>query len=335
MQIGLFQRNWGLSHQIYQDNIVYYLNNFGVIIKKFTDISKVPLGSDIIWSQGAPIFDTYRLITRSNCSIVNTIHGANQFTIPLRYLTSCKRDFLRWLLKKYLQRFFWMYAKDQFSNFITVSEYSKNIISNIYKIDKKFIKVIYHGYQTKIFNEQIRPYVSNKPYLLHISNGAPIKNIQRIINAFESLKVKNINLLLVAPLYTGKMPTNKRIKFINKRNNFIPQSVIAKLYRGAIGFIFPSLDETFGMPLLEAMACGCPIITSNQSACPEITGDAALLINPYDENEISYAINKLIDEPMTRYNMIDLGRKQRKKFSWEKSAKKHMDLFSSVLYDLN
>jgi glycosyltransferase involved in cell wall biosynthesis len=106
---------------------------------------------------------------------------------------------------------------------------------------------------------------------------------------------------------------------------------LVRFYNNAIGFVFPSLHETFGMPILEAMACGCPVITSNVCACPEIAGDAALLVNPRSVEDIAAAILRIITESELRNNLREKGLKRSKIFKWEKSAKEHLKVFYDVL----
>lgn len=95
--------------------------------------------------------------------------------------------------------------------------------------------------------------------------------------------------------------------------------------------MFPSLHETFGMPILEAMACGCPVITSNVTACPEVAGDAALLVNPRSVDEIANAMRRLMEEQELRETLWERGLKRALQFTWRKSAKKHLEVFEKVL----
>lgn len=289
-----------------------------------------PHDCDLIWTQGATIVDTYKVIRKANCPIITTIHGVNQFVLPIRYLTSNKREQCRWLIKKPLQYTFWQYGKNYISKFITVSQYSKQKLHEVYKINNDDIICIYHGLNDKIFNDEVVPYNHRVPYFLHVSNGKQIKNIDRIIQAFEFLNEKNIDLLVVAPLYERSKIKNKQIKFLDNQR-YVSQAFLAKLYKGAMGFIFPSFDETFGFPILEAMACSCPVITSNISACAEIAGDAALLVNPYQIEEIADAMKKFINELLTRNSLIEKSRLHIQNFSWKKSAQDHYNLFLRVL----
>ena len=97
--------------------------------------------------------------------------------------------------------------------------------------------------------------------------------------------------------------------------------------QNAFAFVFPSLHESFGLPILEAMACGVPVITSNVTACPEIAGDAAILINPRSVEDISNAMIKIAENKNLRKQLIEKGLERASEFGWEESAKKHLEVF--------
>jgi len=332
MKVGILKRNWGKSFEVYQSNVCKKLQKYEVSFEFFDIKNKNIVDCDLIWTQGAPIIDSFRLLLNVRIPVVTTIHGVDQFIIPSKEHTYSLKSRLRWKVKKPIQSIFWRVAKGHISNFVTVSQYCKKCLQKVYHIESDRLHVVYHGYDDSVFNEKIKSYKNNNQYFLHISNGKPKKNVGRIINAFESLLMNypDIELLIVAPLYREPIPNDPRIKFID-RHNYVPQETLAKLYKGALGFVFPSIDETFGLPILEAMACGCPVVTSNISACPEIAGDAALLVNPYNVNEIYEAMRKIVSEPEKRNLLIEKSRRQREKFSWDKSAEQHYKVFSKVL----
>jgi len=106
---------------------------------------------------------------------------------------------------------------------------------------------------------------------------------------------------------------------------------LVSLYRGALGFIFPSLHEGFGVPIVESMACGCPVITSNVTACPEIVGDAALLVNPRLVEEIVKAMQRLVEDKNLCNELRKRGLERAKVFTWQRSAEKHLEIFENIL----
>ena len=107
--------------------------------------------------------------------------------------------------------------------------------------------------------------------------------------------------------------------------------VLVGLYGSASAFVYPSLYEGFGIPLLEAMSLGCPIVCSNTSSLPEVVGDAAELFNPYDESVMREAIERVVSNPEYTTSLIEKGRRRAKLFSWEKCAKETLNVYSKII----
>ncbi|MCM8764174.1 MAG: glycosyltransferase family 4 protein, partial [Candidatus Omnitrophica bacterium] len=112
---------------------------------------------------------------------------------------------------------------------------------------------------------------------------------------------------------------------------YLDAEQLACLYNGAEAFVFPSLYEGFGLPVLEAMACGCPVITSNVSALPEVAGNAAILVNPYSIEQLVEAMEKVLQNFYTRERMRMEGLKRAKDFSWEKSARQMIEVYHMAM----
>ena len=112
---------------------------------------------------------------------------------------------------------------------------------------------------------------------------------------------------------------------------YVPDDLLPNLYSEAIAFIFPSLYEGFGLPIIESMACGCPTLSSNHCSLPEIGGDAAHFFNPTDIDEISESIRKVCDDSEFRHTLVQRGPDHAKRFNWDSSFKLHMDLFETIL----
>ncbi len=134
------------------------------------------------------------------------------------------------------------------------------------------------------------------------------------------------DLIAILPGFNKKI----EIEGVTVINKEVRQDKLAEFYRGAIGFIFPSLHETFGLPIIEAMACGCPVITSNITACPEIAGDAAMLVSPRNVKEISNAMRTLAGDESVRADLRRKGIIRAEMFSWDKCAKEHLEIFEKA-----
>ncbi len=213
---------------------------------------------------------------------------------------------------------------------LTPSENTKRDIVDYYKISPEKIKVIYPGvkqFPNSGFRtaEIKKKYNLPESYILFLGTIEPRKNIIGLIEAFEKI-TSNIYLIIAgAPGWKNeeiferakKSSRNDKIKFIG----FVEPNDKPALYAGAELFIYPSLYEGFGFPVLEAMAADTPVITSNRSSLPEIVGSAAYLIDPTRPEQITIAIDEILTKPALRDLYIKNGREQAVKFSWEKAAK--------------
>ncbi|MFA5830091.1 MAG: glycosyltransferase family 1 protein [Candidatus Gracilibacteria bacterium] len=221
---------------------------------------------------------------------------------------------------------------------IAVSEFTKkDILQNIdYKGQ---IKVIHQGIaenfcqniKTETTKQVLRKYHLQEPYLLFLSTIEPRKNVNRLAEAFNLYKKRHsqskIKLVIAGKedkkiFSKVKLEENKDIIFAG----FIEENQKESLVKGATAFIYPSLFEGFGLPLLEAMKCGVPVITSNTSSMPEVIGDAGILINPKDIESISKAIEE-IQKPEIQEKLKNKMKEQIKKFSWGNCAKETLDYF--------
>lgn len=149
-----------------------------------------------------------------------------------------------------------------------------------------------------------------KPYILYVGNAYPHKNLKRLNLAFEKIKQDGLNYELV--LIT----------------DFVDDKELDNLYKNAALFVFPSLSEGFGLPPLEAMARGVPVVSSNATSLPEILGDAALYFNPLDINDMAEKIKKALLDENLRKKLVEKGFEQVKKYSWQKMAEKTLELYS-------
>jgi glycosyltransferase involved in cell wall biosynthesis len=197
------------------------------------------------------------------------------------------------------------------------------------------------GAQFHFDDSQLNPksrYIPSFPYILSVGTVQPRKNYGRLIQALVALRSRNYDVHLVIAGGSGWLTDSiyETIESTHMQNfvhfiGFADDTDLPALYSGATCFAFPSLYEGFGLPVLEAMACGTPVVTSNVSSLPEVAGDAALMVNPYDVEAIADALRRLIDDSALRTELIEKGRIRASHFSWDNSAQHLLQIYRDLL----
>lgn len=242
----------------------------------------------------------------------------------------------------YYRRFIVPKIVSKCKKILTVSESEAQRIKNLPGFSDAQITSVYNGvgqhFRVQESSSEIKKiYTQSSDYIFFLGNTDPKKNSERVFEAYKIyLEKSEIKLpLLVADLemkYIEKILRKINATHISDKiiaAGYIPNNHLPHVYSGASVFLYPSLRESFGIPQLEAMACGTPVIASNTSAMPEVCSDAALLINPYNVNEIADALIRFEDENI-REDYIIKGLERVKKFSWEESAKKIKEIYNNL-----
>jgi len=220
---------------------------------------------------------------------------------------------------------------------IAISENTKKDLIKIYDVPKTKIKVIYLASSLQSSNpigidELKKVYGLKRPYILYVGDRRTYKNFEVLLNSYITHFSYRFDLVC----FGGRKFKTDELKNINNRiKNSIIQlngsdDLLASLYKHAFCFVFPSLYEGFGIPPLEAMSMGCPVIASNASSIPEVVDNAAILFDPHLKDELIDAIESLYDESK-RNDLIKRGFEQEKKFSWDKMASETLDIYKSIL----
>jgi glycosyltransferase involved in cell wall biosynthesis len=234
------------------------------------------------------------------------------------------------------------YCENDNVGIVTVSNHSKKDIVEKMGIPEEKIAVTHLGVQS-IFNanpisdskEILNKYNISYPFILSVGSINPRKNIERLLEAFTLMKKNNklphkLVLVGTSGWLNGKIKAsiqgNKDIILIG----IVPEDELPTFFQQADLFMFPSLYEGFGLPVIEAMACGAPVITSNCSSLPEIAGDAAVLVDPYNSKKISEAMLHILTNSAAKHDMIQKGIEQSKKFNWEKTAKMTLEAYKML-----
>lgn len=233
------------------------------------------------------------------------------------------------------------WAKFRAKKIITISEFSKKELIDVFKIKPEKIHVIYNGYDKKNYRlyekskiDQVKSqYNLTKPYLIFIGRLEEKKNTSFLIECFAEFKKKfpEYNLVLIGRKGYGFDKVEENIKKYGLENDvifpgWIETNDLTKILAGARAMIFPSNYEGFGIPVIEAMACGTPVICSNTTSLPEVAGDAAILVDPKNKEQIVEAMKKIVADENLRQNLVEKGLENVKRFSWEKCAQETLDV---------
>ena len=325
----------------YTDNV--YAHELGLVSKSFLPDVDFPKRMPIVYRINK-LFSTCDLLTRS-CDVVHATYYDPYF---LRF-TSRKPTVVTFLdmTHERLGAQFKELAADRSitarkrevakraTQIIAISESTKQDIVNLFGVDPDKIKVVYLGNSLKSVDpsDTTIPNVSS-PYILYVGNRGYYKNFTLFLTAVVPILRSNGLRLVCAG---GGEFTKKEIELINYLGvtAFVEQLPIndqslRKLYTKATLFAFPSLYEGFGIPVLEAFSCNCPCVLSNQSSLPEVAGGAAVYFDPTDIDSIRTSITRVIDDKVLRMALIELGRQQVTKFSWQRTVEETVILYESL-----
>jgi len=235
---------------------------------------------------------------------------------------------------------------------VAVSNFTRNEIEKLFEIPSSRIEVVYNaiderflrGHASAADRELIaKRYQVTYPFLLYAGRVSPHKNVARMIEAFSALKTElernqaypDLKLIIIGDDLSGNPDLRRTVVRSGVQNDvrllgFVPIEVLRIFYDEAKVFVFPSLYEGFGLPPLEAMAHGTPVVTSNVSSLPEVVGQAAVLVNPENVFEIMRALHRVLTDPPLRERMKERGYQQVTKFSWETSVRRILDIYGQV-----
>lgn len=338
MQVAtLIRDNESTSLNIYISNITRELAIAGVEIVPFTEEGTIPEGSDLVWDPAMCMRPIPRILRACKVPVIGTMHGVKSFSLPIEELTadSAGQNSLQ-QLKRQVEAD-WKWFRNAFAAMIAVSNYCKTELVSAFNLNSEQVHVVNHGIDHDIFSPDSELVDYHASYFLHVSRLDPVKNIDRILDAYTSLPIINRPELVIVGIPECDQEAY-RVKFSRRASNLkvrwirsaVSQIELARWYRGAIALVQPSLRETFGFPIIEAMACGCPVITSNSTACSETAGEAALLVDSRSSNEIAAAMKLLLDNRELRHHLRGAGIKRAMQFTWKKSSERHLQIFQAV-----
>jgi glycosyltransferase involved in cell wall biosynthesis len=260
---------------------------------------------------------------RPSCPQVVTIHDL----IPLHYPDASPRlqHYFRHVVPRVIRAS---------AAVIAMSEATRRDLVAFYGVDPGRVHVVYQGYREDFFHPgpaeeaaRVRTELGVERYLLAVGEGRPYKNIPRLLEAFARLRPRGVTLVVAGrasprevdlPARAASLGIGDHVRFLG----YVPDERLARLYRGAEAFVFPSLYEGFGIPPLEAMASGCPVVASDRASVPEVCADAAVYVDPSDVGSIVDGVERMLGDEGLRTRLREAGVRRAAEFSYAGAAER-------------
>jgi glycosyltransferase involved in cell wall biosynthesis len=269
----------------------------------------------------------------TRCKTVLVMHGAEQFAVPWAY---------KWYDRMYFSVANRLYCK-RADAIISMTHTGAKDIARYMGANPRKIHVVYEAYnehcrvldlaETAVVKKK---YSLPERFMLFVGGLNPVKNFGNVLKAYKQVQGRSPHKLVVVGFKRWKFESDlELIEELGLRDQilftgFVPDDDIPAFYNLADLFLFPSLYEGFGIPVLEAMACGCPVITTKTGCTPEVAGDAAFLVDPYNPDEIAKAIQQVLRDEGLRKDLIEKGLRRAKQFSWEKCARETLAVLNNL-----
>jgi glycosyltransferase involved in cell wall biosynthesis len=244
------------------------------------------------------------------------------------------------LAYKFKQRvYYWVnyIATRKSAAIITPTEFVKGDVARTFNTNSRNITVTYEGVDTNEAKPEPKKQFEGKQFIIYLGRPTPHKNLERLVQAFAVVKQTHTDLHLIL---AGKTDTNyKRLERITKQQGipdvhftgWITDGQARWLYQHCEAYVFASLSEGFGLPVLEAMSAGAPIVSSNATCSPEVYGDAAYYFDPLDVADMATKISRVTDRPKLRAELVEAGKGQVKKYSWRRMAEQTLEVYHRAL----
>jgi glycosyltransferase involved in cell wall biosynthesis len=265
-------------------------------------------------------------------AVVTTMHDLT----TLRFPNPAKNKYV-FAFKQWVYKWVNLIAVKKSRAIITGTEFVKDDIARFANANSRKITVTYEAGDTIEAEAEEMPELVDKQFIMYVGRPTPHKNLSRLIAAFALLKEQYPDLVLVL---AGKKDSNYRRHARDVKNqeienvvftDYISDGQLRWLYEHCAAYVFPSLSEGFGLPGLEAMASGAPVVSSNATCLPEVYGDAAHYFDPEQIEDIARAIDEVLSKPQLREKLIKAGKAQAAKYSWKRMAEETLAVYKRVL----
>ena len=301
---------------------------------------RVPLFKRRVWEQVVPLLSgSYDLLHFPYDSCVAVKRGKFVVTIhdvkPLLFGELASRRNFKRLVERWLVGDKWA----KIDHVLTDSECSRKDILGRMNLPQDRVTVVYPGVEPDRFRPlpTDRAAQSSRPYVLCVAGGDPTKNVETLVQSFARLprSVRESHDLILTGDFRRREDLRQLVAHagIEKQTIFtgvVSDERLVELYQQATLFVFPSRYEGFGLPVLEAVACGCPVVCSSASSLPEVAGDAAILVDPLDIDGFTRAIEQVLEDAELRNELRQLGLRQAARFTWDRTARETIAVYEKV-----
>ncbi|MFQ5911169.1 MAG: glycosyltransferase family 4 protein [Thermoplasmata archaeon] len=320
MEIAILTRSrYALSVSNYRANLTRELSKLGVEFIPFPEEGSIP-DAELVWEPSLGMRPISKTLRRATVPVVATVQGIRAFSLPFSLWSDDIIGRLRLIRSKIRMMRDWHWFSKKVSAIITPSTYGAEEVRRAFA-PTAAIHCIPHGVDLSTFH----PSDAGSYFLMVIASPSlsAVKNLRRVLKAYEGMEAP-LKVIMPGGVRIGQPGVETITETLDGQH-------MASLYRGASALVFPSLRESFGMPILEAMASGCPVITSNTTACAEVAGDAALLVDPESIDAIRQAMLLLTQDDDLYQALREKGIKRANEFTWDRSARGHLEVFREVL----
>jgi glycosyltransferase involved in cell wall biosynthesis len=278
----------------------------------------------------------HSLPLRRSCRYVTTIHDLTTYVMPEQH-TPGRRSYLRWMIPQACRRA---------EGIIAVSENTRNDLVRLLRVPHEKIFVVPLGVDPTLRPVQDpdellavrQKYGLPKKFILYLGAIEPRKNLHTLVKAFQEAEDlhREFALVLAGSLGWGYGPLLRQVKSSAVRDRiifpgYVSADDLAAVYGASSLFVYPSLYEGFGLPVLEAMACGTPVVTSNVSSLPEVAGDAALFVDPHSASELAAAMRRILAHEDVRQTLSRRGILRARAFDWDRTALKTREVYARLV----
>lgn len=301
---------------------------------------------DMVWTQGVLPWQVYR----AKVDILHMPAGVIPMFLPCPAVVSildttlfqAPQNFPLW--HRNHSRIFVPLAANRASMILTISKHSKRDIIKQFNVAPDKVVVTYPAASPKFHPvskreiSEVKQWYGLDSFILTVGTLEPRKNIIRLLQAFALLRQSGFSYQLIHAGPRGwlfndivaevhRLELQDSARFLGR----VPLHDLVGLYNAASVFVYPSLYEGFGLPVLEAMACGCPVVTSNTSSLPEVVGEAGIMVDPYDVQQLADAIQKVLEDQALAQNMRQWGLERASLFSWQRCAQETVAVYRRML----